>query len=329
MSDLSDFGPGPDISTIDDSKLDFGNDPVAKAAEPEPTPAPTEAPKAEEPPKVEEPKGPEEEPKADKPEPARDEKGRFQGTIPLDRHKATLEKEREARDAAERRAAALEQQLAERERAQVSTQRTEEAEKAIEALEEKHADLLLDGKTKEAAAVMKQIRTMEREIAVAEAEQRATAATAQALENERSSAVIARLEADFPALNPQSEEYDQDIVDLVLSKQRALMGTGMPPSQALDKAARDVGKRFLTAQKVEEPAPQKGLDAGKVAQDRQQRAVDQALAAQKAQPATLREVGMDSDRAGEKELPDVSKMTADEFAALPAATQARLLGNMG
>lgn len=60
-------------------------------------------------------------------EPARDDKGRFAG-IPKARFDEAVGKEREAREAAERRASELERQLAERAQAQVKTEQTEELE---------------------------------------------------------------------------------------------------------------------------------------------------------------------------------------------------------
>ena len=329
MSDTVDLGPGPDISSIDLNSMDFGNEPAAQA--PEATPAPTEAPAetpVETPAPTETPAETEESEEAE--EAPRDEKGRFtgKGTIPIDRHKATLEKEREAREVAERRAAELERQLAEREAQQQNVRQLAEVEAEIEAMEQKHADLLLDGNVKEATAIMKQIRTMERQIAVAEAEQRASRLTAQALEADRAAAVVARIEADFPEMNPQSESYDQDIVDLVLSKQQSMVRQGVAPSQALDRAAREVAERFLKKEPPKEKPEPKGLDTSKTAEERRKQAVEQALATQKQQPASMRETGMDSDKMGEKGLPDVTKMTAEEFAALPEATKARMLGNL-
>jgi hypothetical protein len=37
---------------------------------------------------------------------------------------------------------------------------------------------------------------------------------------------------------------------------------------------------------------------------------------------------MDSDKLGEKGLPDVTKLSVEEFDALPESTKARLMGNL-
>ena len=318
--DLDHMGSGPDIDNIDLNALDLGNE----LDKPEP---PKEAPLQEglEQEVKEANDKKEESPPAE--EPARDDKGRLtekEARIPKSRFDEAVGKERDAREAAERRAQELERQLAERAAQVTETEQVAELEKGIEALEVQYQELLLDGNTTEAAKIMRQIRVAERQIATAEAETRAVSRTQQVLEQERFNVTIARLEADYPELNPQSEGYDQDLVDLVLAKQGALIrAQGMSPSEAIAKAADDVAKRFL----VRTPAApeKKGLAPQS---DRTKQAVDKALTAQKSQPPSLKEAGMDSDKLGEKDLPDVTKMTADEFDALPEATQARLLGNL-
>lgn len=324
MENIENLGPGPDIDNIDTSDMDFGDDTevVEKQVE-EPSQKELEKEvdeangKAEDSAEINEP---------ERDEPERDEKGRFtgKGVIPVERHKATLDKEREAREAAERRAAELEQRLQQQQAQQENMARTEEIETQIEGLEEKYQELLLDGNTKEAGQIMRQIRHMERQIATAEAEARATQTTAQALEGERMELAIARLEADHPEFNTASENYDPDLVALVLAKQKAYVSNGDSPSRAMLKAGEEVAKRFLMKTEAEDT---KGLAKG-AQNDRQKQAVAKALDAQKAQPASMKDVGMDSDTRGEKGLPDVASMTADEFAALPQATQDRLMGNL-
>ena len=322
MENIENLGPAPDIDSIDTDNLDFGNDTEHAETKTEEQPEQEQLEKeVNEANGVEDPKA-----KDAEPEQERDEKGRFtgKGVIPVERHKATLDKEREAREAAERRAAELELRLQQTAQQQEKMLRTEEIETQIESLEEKYQEQLLDGNTKEAGQIMRQIRHMERQIATAEAEARASQTTAQALEGERMELAIARLEADYPEFNTASENYDADLVSLVLAKQKAYVSAGDSPSRAMIKAGEEVAKRFLTKAASEDA---KGL-AKAAENDRQKQAVGKALSAQRAQPASMKETGMDSDTRGEKGLPDVSKMSADDFAALPEATQARLLGNL-
>lgn len=324
------LGPGPDIASIDIDKMDFGTDPSAVDPEPEDDPTPETLEKEFKEANPEPEAKPEEAEKKEEPEEQpRDEKGRFsekEPRIPKSRFDEQVNKEREAREAAERRAAELERRLNETQSQKEAQAQIEQIETKVEELETKYQELLLDGNTKDAAAIMKQIRLAERQIATAEAEARASVATARALEADRLDASVARLEADHPEFNPDSESYDADLVALVLSKQRDLIASGMTPSVALEKAGRSVADRFLK-KKEAEPEEKKGLGTVKN-DDRTKEAVAKALATQKAQPASMKEVGYDSDKSGAAGLPDVSKLTADEFAALPKATQDRLLGNV-
>lgn len=323
------LGPGPDIASIDFSKMEFGNNPGETTPEPEDDPTPETLEKEFKEANPEPETKPEEAEKKEEPEEQpRDEKGRFsekEPRIPKSRFDEQVNKEREAREAAERRAAELERRLNETQAQKEAQAQIEQIETKVEGLETKYQELLLDGNTKDAAAVMKQIRLAERQIATAEAEARASVATARALEADRLDASVARLEADHPEFNPDSESYDPDLVALVLSKQRDLIAGGLTPSVALEKAGRSVADRFL--KKEAEPEEKKGLSTVKN-DDRTKEAVAKALATQKAQPASMKEVGYDSDKSGAAGLPDVTKLTADEFAALPKATQDRLLGNV-
>ena len=332
--DYDNLGSAPDIDSIDESALDFGN---APAAEPK-APAAAEPSQEELQKELDEANGKaakeaeknessEKEEKSEE-EPPRDEKGRFtekEARIPKSRFDEAVGKEREAREAAERRAAELERRLQETASQKEQAQQTEQLEAEIDKLEEKYQELLLDGNTKEASQVMRQIRHMERQIATAEAEARATQRTAQTLEAERLEVSIARLEADYPEFNAESESYDPDLVSLVLAKQKALISNGVSPSKAMAQAGEEVAKRFIAREEAKDDA--KGL-AKATQNDRQKQAVEKALAAQKSQPASMKDAGLDSDARGEKGLPDVSSMTADEFDALPEATKARLLGNV-
>lgn len=339
--DLSNLGSAPDIDNLDVSTLDLGNE-IGEGAASSDDELPTQDQLDKE--LQEANKGKEADVAADKDEAGkgdgettdeqpRDDKGRFaekEARIPKSRFDEAVGKEREAREAAERRAQELERKLAETSANKEAAAEIERIEGEVEALEVKYQELLLDGNTAEAAKVMKQIRLAERQIATAEAESRAKATTARAIEADRLEAAIARLESDYPEFNTQSEAYDEDLVGLVLTKQRSLIQDGMSPSVALTKAGKDVAERFLKKQEetTEVKDDSKGLAAAAKQDDRKKEAVAKAIETQNAQPASTKEVGLDSDKLGEKGLPDVTKLTADEFEALPESTKARLMGNL-
>lgn len=258
----------------------------------------------------------------------RDEGGKFTKKerpvpdhVPRERMNEAVDRERAAREAAERRAAELEAQL-QQEAKSVDVQKMEDA---VEALEKQHAKLLLDGEGDKAAAVMKEIRQAERAIARMETEATASRATAAAVEKVRMDATIAGLEASYPAFNPDSEKFDQDLVDIVLAEQARLIQTDrMSPSQALQTAATKIMKKFGPS---DEPAKeQKGLGAAGKENDRKQEQVAKNLDTAKRQPASMKDSGKDSDKAGEGKI-DVGSLTKSEFDALPESTKRRLRGD--
>jgi len=256
----------------------------------------------------------------------RDEKGKFTGKgIPKERFDQAVGKERAAREAAEQRVAALEAQIGQRKEQAAQVDQIDTIEQQIAELEAKHTSYLLDGDQEKASAVMRQIRIAEREIIRAEMRQESRTATAQTLESERVELSIAKLEADHPVLNPDSEEYNEALTNFVLAEQQRLMRTEtLSPSRALNKAALSIIEKFGPKSAPEDAAP-KGLS--KVQGERKAAAVEKNLAVKQSQPAALRNVGLDSDKAGQIALPDIRKMSPEEYAALPASTRSRLRGD--
>ncbi len=267
-------------------------------------------------------------------EKARDEKGRFakkddkEPSVPKHRFDEAVGKEREAREAAERRAAELESRL----KQESKNEEVTKMEEAVEKLEQQYSKFLLDGEGEKAAAVMKQIRQSERAIARMETESTASAATERAVEQVRMDTTIARLEADYPTFNPDSEKFDQDLVDIVLAEQNRLIQTQrMLPSAALATAAKKIMDKFAPTKDEEKKGDDeeaKGLSAAKTAEDRKAKQVAKNLDADKRQAPSLKESGADSDKHGQTKTEiDVAKLTPEEFKALPESTRAKLRGD--
>lgn len=248
----------------------------------------------------------------------RDEKGKF---IPTSRHKQILESERAGRELAERKLAELQASLKQVDR----NANTEKMEGEIVELEKQHSKMLLDGDHEKAADLMTQIRLKERTIALQEATHLSERAKNEAREEIRMDAAISSLEVTYDALNPQSENFDQDLVDFVLGTQQSLITSErLSPSAALIRAAQKVMNKMGV--KTESEAA-KGLAAGKVAQDRTKAQLDKNLDTARRQPPSMKDSGIDSDKAGITGNVDYTKLTAEERAALPAATRARLRGD--
>ena len=251
----------------------------------------------------------------------RDDKGRF---IPAYRAKEMVERERLAREAAELRLAEAEKRL------QAGSVENEEAKRVAaltakaDELSASHAEALVDGDAKRAAEAMKQLRAVDRELARIELLTESTRQTQAALESDHVDLAIAHLEAEHPVLNPDSTEFDPSIANFVLAEQRRLVGEGLTPSKALLKAGAEIVARFV-APKPEAGGEKKGLT--NMAGDRKTEQVKKNLETAVQQPASLRGVGADSDKLGSKAGGDVSKMSEEEFDALPEATRARMRGD--
>ncbi len=254
----------------------------------------------------------------------RDEGGKFakkdreDKPVPVERHKQILEKERAAREAAEARAEQAEALVRKEERS-VNVQKFEEH---IEELEKTHAGLLLDGESEKAAAVMKQIRQAVRQMDKIENDEKLTAATTAAVEQVRFEAVVAKFEAQYAFFNPDSEEFDADLVDLVIAESNRLQRVnGMPGSKSLETAALKVLAKFAPT----EESTSKGLGAAKGA-DRKAEQVAKNLDTAKRQPASMKGVGKDSDKGGEGAV-NIASMSQAEINALPESTKAKLRGD--
>lgn len=209
--------------------------------------------------------------------------------------------------------------------ADATAENIQAVEKVIGELEAKHKQALDDGKSEEATAVLREIRIRERQIASMQSENLSERARALAVEQVKVDLLVSRLEEQFPQINPESDEYDQETVDEVLFLRQSFEARGLPSSEALSRAMKYVfaAAPAAPAAKGEE---KKGL-SGAASGDRKGKAVEKAVDAASRQPPSTATAGMDSDKAGGGIVGNVSQMSEEEFAALPASTKARLRGD--
>ena len=304
------------------------------------TPAQTQAPKAEEPPKVDEVKT-EDQPRDDGGKFAKKERQADPDTevrIPKSRFDEQVAKERERAEAAERRAAEAEarlnaQQPKEEKPDPVST-KVDDLETRIEALQDKRDGFLVDGNTEKAAEVRREIRVLEKELREVErgalrqeaeqiAARRMEAQTAEQLID----TVVSKLESEFPVLNKASDDFDPRMVNFVLAEQQRLITElKLTPHEALQRAGKETmelfGHKPAGAKAEQEEKPETP------AEKRQREARAKVADTVARQPASLKDAGLDSDKAGQGKVDlDVNKLTEAEFNALPAAELAKLRGD--
>jgi hypothetical protein len=279
-------------------------DPVkdAPAAEPEVTQEPVEEAKEE----------PVEEAKEER---VRDDKGKF---IPKDRFDEAVRKERSEKEALANRLKEYEAKEAQRNVAADLT----EANKAVKDMIKQHTSLLADGELDKAADLMEQILELKEEISDRRATAKAETAKVQAKEEVRYDALVAKLEADYPMINPDADEFDRDAVKRVQAYMTGLMQTErMSPSQALKAAV----ETMLTKKADPAPAAEKASEAG---MRRKEDAVKKALEAKGKQPPSTKDVGLDHDKTGgAMDASAVMKMSWDEFVRLPESKLAELRGD--
>lgn len=264
-------------------------------------------------------------------DPPRDETGKFAkkekdpegATIPKSRFDSAVQKERERAEIAERKLAELAAQNGQ-------VQRDKSFEAAFEEVKELRAQerkAMIQGDDEKAAALSEQADRLTFKLASASANDKAEAARSMALDDMRLEVALDNIEATYPELDENSPEFNQEVSDDVVDKQRGYMEREhLPRAKALLKAVNYVmGKRTAAAP---EAAPAAGLRAATTGQDRKTAAVTKNLAAAGRQPASTKPLGADSDKHGQTApMPDASQMSFSDFSALPEATKAKMRGD--
>ena len=151
-------------------------------------------------------------------------------------------------------------------------------------------------------------------------------------EAERLRLEVERVEAAFPALNPDHEDFDAELLGDVADLKSTYERKGMTPTDALQKAV----KKLLPTETVKQDdavtvKPKVGAAdaAAAVAAERKKGAVAKTLEATSKQPASLAKAAMDSDKdGGSVSAKDVLKMSFKDFSALSDETLAKMRGDV-
>lgn len=245
--------------------------------------------------------------------------------IPAARHKEILDRERERREAVEAELAKYKQggQIAE------TNAEITEAENALLDLEKLYAKQLTDGEAEKAAETMAKIRKTERSINEKTAQMRESAAEARAVERVRYDVTVERLEAQYPELNIDHEDYDKAKTAEVMELASAYQLKGYTPSAALQKAVKYVMPPVTAAQE-RAVTTEARVDPKAVEAQRKAAAVEKTAEAVAKTPPALSKAGADSDKAGGGAISakDVVKMSFKDFSSLDETTLARMRGDI-
>lgn len=246
--------------------------------------------------------------------------------IPLSRHETLLNAERERR-------AAVETELAKYRQAETIAKTNADITKAEDELlklESEYAKLLEDGDTAKAAAKMVEIRKKDRGIVEAKTTLQTEAATARAIESVRYDTAVERIEAAYPAINPDHPDFNKDKTAEVLELKEAFQVKGYTPTQALQKAVKYVLGEPKTAKEKEavDTTPRVSV-ADQAEAARKAAAATKVAEATGKQPPSTAQVGLDHDKAGGGKIDGkaIMKMSYEAFSKLDEAALAEARGD--
>lgn len=218
------------------------------------------------------------------------------------------------RDQLEARLRAADQAIEELKRGSADAKKAEAYEEKISGMYTELETLRAAGNVEEAAKMARALDKLKDE---AGSRQAATIAQIEArnqLEQRLYDSVVQQLEIVAPQVNPDSEDFDQDLVTALDAMTRGFEARGISPSDALKQAAtRLLGKDIFADKSIrreKQPEPKK-IDTKK-----------NADAVKKTPPSSVRE-----ERVEKAQELKASALSRDEFAKLPEATQRRLLGD--
>lgn len=242
--------------------------------------------------------------------------------IPLDRHEKVLEA---ARAEARSREEELRARVAQLERTTPAPQHKDmlgELKTKIDAAQDQYEDLLFEGEKDQARMARKQLDVMREQYTDAKVAASGNLARVQTIDALKYDATLARVESEYPELNPDNaetfvESRAVEVAELLTMFQQ----NGMTRQSALEKAVKYVmGDR---------KAPITDAATETMAQRRAQEARQKAADASKRQPASTAVAGLDSDKAGNRsnQKIDIMKVSQAQFAKITEEDLAAMRGD--
>jgi hypothetical protein len=136
------------------------------------------------------------------------------------------------------------------------------------------------------------------------------------------------VEAAFPTLNPDHDDYDEAAMAEVADLKSAYEMKGLTPTAALQKAVKMIVEPRTTRQEVATSSSPR-VGEKDVAAERKKDAVEKTVKAVGKTPPSLSRVGLDGDKlgGGANSAEAVMKMSQKEFAQLSEEALARMRGD--
>jgi hypothetical protein len=209
---------------------------------------------------------------------------------------------------------AAQDQIAEAKRTSGNAKKAEEYEEKIDSMYTELETLRAAGDVAGAAKAARALDKIKEEATQRQSSAIAAIEARNLLEQRLYDTVVTQLELVAPQVNPDSDDFDQDLVTALDAMTRGYESRGVSPSDALKAAAtRLLGKDVFTDKSIrreKQPEPKK-VDVKK-----------NADAVKKTPPSAIKE-----ERTEKSQELKASALSRDEFAKLPQATQRRLLGD--
>ncbi|QDP46075.1 MAG: hypothetical protein Tp172DCM1112201_6 [Prokaryotic dsDNA virus sp.] len=184
--------------------------------------------------------------------------------------------------------------------------------------EVEYQDLILNGKTDDAAKLRAEIRAAEKDQMLFEMQNMAGKTVEQSAETMQLQAKAVELATKFPELDETHKDFDQVKTQEVLDLRDAFMTQGHAPADALQKAADYIVPPSI----VEDVKPDTKVEK-KVQEKKKVANTNKKIEASESQPPAMK-----GKNKVDKKI-DVDLLSADEFDALPEETVRRMRGDFG
>lgn len=243
-----------------------------------------------------------------------------------DKRSKVIPRERfdKAQEKAKERERVLQAKIQEYEKANETSRLSSDLKKlsnVIEELEDKYEEAVLEGKRDEARMIRRQLSQHRDVLSDAKAQYSTEAAKRETLAEMRYDASLARAESEHPELNPDSDEYDEELTDEVGVLLESFVLRGFTRDVALAKAV-----KYVVGTVAKKDPDLK--DPKRVADDRAESARRKAADAAKKQPASLSTSGLDSDKGGLKSGKiDINRVSQTGFAKISEDELSELRGD--
>ena len=186
----------------------------------------------------------------------------------------------------------------------------------FDAKEAEYQSLVLNGRTEEASKLRGEIRNAERQSMMFEVQNRMGKTVQESTEVVALQNKAAELAAKFPVLDETHASFDETKTQEVLDLRDAFMIQGFTGVDALDKAT-----KYVMGEP--EPAPKEDTVGKKIVEKKKVANTQKKIEAAEKQPPAMK-----GKNKTEKKV-DISKMSVDEFDALPPETLRRMRGDFG